>query len=119
MVSPIINKIGAVFIPVRSINNARDWYCDLLGLSADSEEIIAGHLFVIPLEDKNSLVLDSKIFSPSQTKDIPLFHFNTDNIYKAYEFMKEKEITLISDIEHDQWFTIQDPDGNILMVCQT
>lgn len=34
MANPIENKIGAVFISVSNIEQARDWYCDLLGLPA-------------------------------------------------------------------------------------
>ncbi|MEY2196968.1 VOC family protein, partial [Neobacillus sp. BF23-41] len=30
--NPILNQIGTVFIPVRNIEEARNWYCDILGL---------------------------------------------------------------------------------------
>lgn len=33
--SPILNRVGGIFIPVSCIEQARDWYCDILGLPAD------------------------------------------------------------------------------------
>ncbi len=35
--NPFLNQIGTVFIPVRDIEKAREWYCDILGLPADGE----------------------------------------------------------------------------------
>ena len=58
--SPILNQIGTVFIPVRNIEKARDWYCDILGLPADGE-IQFGHLFVIPMNG-TGIVLDSRMY---------------------------------------------------------
>ncbi|MEH7506960.1 VOC family protein, partial [Priestia megaterium] len=26
--NPILNEVGTVFIPVKDIKKARDWYCD-------------------------------------------------------------------------------------------
>ncbi|WP_281361164.1 hypothetical protein [Kroppenstedtia pulmonis] len=43
MSNPIQNKIGAVFLPVRDLEGARDWYCGMLGLEPDGE-IQHGHL---------------------------------------------------------------------------
>jgi predicted enzyme related to lactoylglutathione lyase len=117
MSSPIQRKVGAIFIPVSDIELAREWYSELLGIKADGE-IIGGHLYVIPLEGGSGLVLDSKIYPKRATGKAPLFHFNTDNIEEAYQFMKVKGVNIISDIEHDQYFNFKDFDGNILMVCK-
>lgn len=58
--NPILNQIGTVFIPVRNIEEARNWYCDILGLAAEGE-ILFGHLFIVPMNG-TGIVLDSKIF---------------------------------------------------------
>lgn len=112
----IQNRIGAVFIPVRDIERARDWYCDMLNLPKDGE-VIAGHLYVLPMEGMN-LVLDSKIYSENAVYQAPAFHFNTDDIEKAYQYMKSKSVELVTPIENGHWFNFKDPDGNLLMVCK-
>lgn len=114
--NPIMNQIGTIFIPVRNIEEARDWYCSLLGLPQDGE-ILFGHLYVIPMQGPN-IVLDSKIFSEENIFTTPAFHFNTTDIHEAYEFMKKKNIELLTGIEHNHWFNIKDPDGNHLMICK-
>lgn len=110
------NEIGTVFIPVSNIEGARDWYCDILGLSADGE-IMHGHLYIIPMKG-TGIVLDSKIYSQDNLIKTPLFHLNTDDIERAYEFLKEKGVEITTEIMHSHWFNIKDPDGNHIMVCQ-
>lgn len=116
MNSPILNQIGTVFIPVSNIEQARKWYCDILGLQEDGE-ILFGHIYVIPMNG-TGIVLDSKIFSNDNIIKTPLFHFNTENIEEAYTFMKEKEVELLTEIEHKHYFNFRDPDGNHLMICK-
>ncbi|WP_141433934.1 VOC family protein [Bacillus sp. 03113] len=113
---PILNQIGAVFIPVSNIENARDWYCDLLNLPVD-REIQFGHLYVLLMKG-TGIVLDSKIFSKEKIFRTPMFHFNTENIVEAYEYMKNKDVELLTEIEHNQYFNFKDPDGNHLMICK-
>lgn len=116
MKNPILNQIGTVFIPVSNIEKARDWYCDILGLPADGE-IQFGHIYVIPMNG-TGIVLDSKIFSEDKIIKTPLFHLNTENIEEAYQYMKDKQVDLLTEIEHDHYFNFQDPDGNHLMICK-
>lgn len=116
MNNPILNVVGGIFIPVKDIENARDWYCDILGLPTDGD-IQFGHLYVLPMTGAN-IVLDSKIFSEESTFKVPAFHFNTNDIVTSYEFLKEKGVTLTTDIQHNHYFNFKDPDGNHLMICQ-
>ncbi|WHZ56053.1 VOC family protein [Metabacillus hrfriensis] len=116
MLSPILNKIGTVFIPVSNIEQSRDWYCDILGLQADGD-IQFGHIYVIPLNG-TGIVLDSKIYTEHNIIKTPLFHFNAENIEEAYTFMKKKNIDVITEIEHNHYFNFKDPDGNHLMICK-
>ncbi|WP_400163069.1 VOC family protein [Brevibacillus sp. TJ4] len=113
----ISNQIGAVFVPVRDIERARDWYSAILDLPIEGD-IQFGHLYCIPMESGTQLVLDSKIYREESRRETPLFHFNTDDIDAAYADLKEKDVTILTDIEHGHWFTFQDPDGNVLMVCK-
>lgn len=114
--SPILNQIGTVFIPVSDIAQARDWYCDLLGLPNDGE-ILFGHLYVIPMNG-TGIVLDSQIYSNQAVFQVPAFHLNTNNIEEAYAYMKSKNIQIVTGIEDSQWFNFKDPDGNMLMICK-
>jgi len=114
--NPILNRIGTVFVPVKDIEQARDWYADLLGLPAGGE-ILFGHLHVIPM-DGTRIVLDSKIFSEDRVFEVPPFHLDTQDVEQAYAYMQSKQIELTTGIEHGQWFNFKDPDGNHLMICQ-
>lgn len=116
MDNPILNQIGTVFIPVSNIEKARDWYCDILGVKTDGI-IQFGHLYVLPMEG-TGIVLDSKIYSADRVFKTPAFHFNTNNIEDAFHFMKDKDVDLLTQIEHNHYFNFKDPDGNILMICQ-
>ncbi|WP_433942935.1 VOC family protein [Paenibacillus sp. SN-8-1] len=116
------NRIGSVFIPVRDIEKARDWYCNLLGLSADCE-IIGGHLCALPMEGPG-VILDTmpmwggKEPGGAPSINTPAFMFLTGDIHSSYKFMKDNNITLITSVQDDHWFVIQDPDGNLLMICK-
>ncbi|GAA0379604.1 VOC family protein [Bacillus horti] len=111
----ILNQVGTIFIPVSDIERARDWYCKILQLPID-REILHGHLYVLPMNG-TGIVLDSKIYAEEHVFKAPLFHFNTNNVKEAYEYMKSKDVKLLTEIEHDHWFNFQDPDGNVMMVC--
>ncbi|MGG1517140.1 VOC family protein [Paenibacillus oryzisoli] len=113
---PIQNQIGTVFIPVSNIERSRDWYSDILGVPVEGE-ILFGHLYVLPMKG-TGLVLDSKIYAEDRVFRVPAFHLNTTDIGAAYAFMKEKQVNLITPIEHQHWFNFKDPDGNVLMVCK-
>ncbi|WP_062110608.1 VOC family protein [Bacillus niameyensis] len=116
MENPILKQIGTVFIPVSDIEKARDWYCDILGLKAEGK-IQFGHLYVIPMEG-TGIVLDSKIYSKDKIFRTPAFHLNTKNIEEAFDFMSNKGVKVITEIENNHFFNFKDPDGNILMICE-
>jgi catechol 2,3-dioxygenase-like lactoylglutathione lyase family enzyme len=114
MVAPIQNQIGAVFVPVRNIEAARDWYCRLLGIPAP--DVAFGHICVIPMRDGSGLVLDSKNSKGPHTGK-PIFHFNTDDLSAAHAFAVSLGVAGISPVTDDAFFTFEDPDGNLLMVA--
>jgi len=121
--SPVKNKIGSVFIPVRDIERARDWYCTLLGLSAENCHIMSGHLCPLPMEG-TGIILDTMPGwggqEPGGAPHIttPAFMFLTNDLQASYAYCRQIDVTLVTEIEHDHWFVIQDPDGNKLMVCR-
>ncbi|MFD2673084.1 VOC family protein [Marinicrinis sediminis] len=113
--NPVHNEIGAVFIPVREIEKARDWYSDILNLPIDGE-ILFGHLYVLPMEG-TKIVLDSKISHDDHVYRFPPFHFNASDISEAFAYMSTKQVEMDDEI-NGNWFRFKDPDGNVLMVCE-
>ncbi|QGH33712.1 VOC family protein [Gracilibacillus salitolerans] len=114
--NPLNNKITAVFIPVKNIEKARDWYCDLLD-KEPHDDFPGGHLYVIELDGLN-VVLDSKIYREETILKTPAFHFDTDNIEESYQYMESKGVELLSDIQFGHFFNFKDLDGNHMMVCE-
>lgn len=113
--NPLQTKIHGVFIPVSHIEHAKNWYCDLLGLS-NQAPLYNEHLFVIQMSGVN-LILDSKIYSDELVYKVPAFQIKTEDIEAAYNYMKQKNVKLLTEIENGHWFNFEDLDGNMLMVC--
>ncbi|SER19415.1 hypothetical protein SAMN04487944_101586 [Gracilibacillus ureilyticus] len=109
-------KVSGIFIPVKDLKKARDWYCNLLDLEP-TDDFPGGHLYVLQLDGIN-IVLDSKIYRENTIYQTPPFHFNTDNVEEAYETMKNNGVELTTEIEFGHFFNFKDPDGNHLMVCE-
>ncbi|WP_188455929.1 VOC family protein [Virgibacillus oceani] len=120
MNSPIKNKINTIFIPVKDIEKAKEWYSKMLGL--EDGEVIFDHLFAVDMHG-TGMVLDTM---PKWRNDngglavlnVPAIQFGTDDINASYQFMKDNGVELVTEIKHNQWFVFKDPDGNMLMVCQ-
>lgn len=117
--SPIENRIGQVFIPVRDIDRSARWYTTLLGLPEGS----ATHgqtIYDLPTTGETRLALDANRadFDPSGP---PRFFFWTRDMAATVAFLKELEVTFDSDVEDIgsvMFVQFRDPDGNRLMVCQ-
>ncbi|MBN8942295.1 MAG: VOC family protein [Rhizobiales bacterium] len=111
------SQIGAVFVPVRDIDQARHWYAGLLGV-ADVPPTRHGHLAVFPMAgDGPDLVLDSRIFERPSVRDAPLFHFIADDIDAAHAHVIGLGAEIVRPVQSGHWFTFRDPDGNVLMAC--
>lgn len=122
--SPVRLNIGGVFVIVKHMPRAVKWYREMLGLPEDDEYMQTATpdmetIYSIPL-GKTNLILDSihrDILTPSSNH---LFMFDTDNIDETYEFMKQKGIKIVSEIEGDQdvrFFEVLDSEGNKIMFC--
>ncbi|WP_077622936.1 VOC family protein [Sediminibacillus massiliensis] len=120
MQSPIKNKVNLVFIPVSDIVKAKEWYTRILGIKEG--EFFFDHLFAAEMEG-TGMILDTM---PAWRDDngvlprlnVPSIQFATDDIQASYQFMKENDVELVTEILHDQFFVFRDPDGNMLMVCE-
>ncbi|WP_410770349.1 VOC family protein [Fontibacillus sp. BL9] len=121
--SPVKNKIGSVFVPVRDIEKSRAWYCKILGLKEEACEIAFGHLCRLPMEGAG-IMLDTMprwggdLPGGAPSIETPAFMLLTGDLKGSFEYMKALGVEFVTDIEHDQWFVIKDPDGNKLMICR-
>ncbi|QHW35194.1 VOC family protein [Paenibacillus rhizovicinus] len=122
-VSPVKNKVGSYFVPVRDIEKSRSWYCRVLALDENSCEIIGGHLCPLPMEG-TGLILDTMPMwggeEPGGAPSIstPAFMLLTADLQGSLDYMKQLGVELVTEIMHDHWFVVKDPDGNKLMICR-
>jgi catechol 2,3-dioxygenase-like lactoylglutathione lyase family enzyme len=117
--SPIENRIGQVFIPVRDMHRAIDWYCKILGLPTGQ----ASHgdtIYDLQTQGETGLALDAN--KPDfDTSGPPRFFFWTEDIRACLDFLQQYDVPIegqIEDIGHVSFLQFCDPDGNPLMVCQ-
>ena len=45
-------------------------------------------------------------------------HPLTEDLEGSLAYMKKLGVELVTEIEHNQWFVVKDPDGNKLMICR-
>ncbi|MCJ7841402.1 VOC family protein [Lederbergia sp. NSJ-179] len=118
----IRNQMNGVFVHVTNLKASATWYCDLLGLQVD-EDKIESPVFNVPVVGTTSLTLDDHAFDPDFQHHVslsPIFNFFAPDIEEAYNFVKDKGINIVREIERvgdTAWFNIQDPDGNVVMIC--
>ncbi|WP_248258188.1 VOC family protein [Georgenia sp. EYE_87] len=117
--SPIENRIGQVFIPVRDIVRSARWYSRLLGLP-ESDPSHGGTIYDLPTTGETRLALDANRpeFDPAGP---PRFFFWTTDMAATVAFLRDLGVTLDSDIEDIgsvRLVQFRDPDNNPLMVCQ-
>ncbi|MFC3040794.1 VOC family protein [Virgibacillus xinjiangensis] len=119
---PIKNQMNGVFVHVTNLKESAKWYTDLLGLDIDLDQVTSP-VFNIPITGTTSLTLDDHTFAPAFTHSPsanPIFNLYAPTIEEAYEYIKDKGIDIVREIEwagDTAWFNIKDPDGNVVMIC--
>ncbi|WP_409294668.1 VOC family protein [Peribacillus sp. SCS-26] len=121
MKSPVQNKMNTVFIHVTDLKKSALWYGRLLGQEVD-EDRVSHPVYNLEIDGPVGLTLDAgpkpgKAASPAP---YPLFNFHTNDIKKSFDYVQSLNIECDSGIvEFDDFsfFTVKDPDGNIIMVC--
>lgn len=120
--SPLASSVNNVFIHVSDLVRSAEWYSSLLGLSFSKEDV-ASPVYNIPVTSVTGLTLDDHTFDPGFTlkpSNHVLFNFFVDDIDEAYNFIQNKGITIVREIERIgdfAYFNFQDLDGNVLMIC--
>lgn len=113
---PVRNQIGGVFLPVADATLARDWYSRLLSLPADSP-VHFGHLCCPPM-DGAALMLDTMPYWRERGEAPPRLALKATDLQAAYEHCQSCGIRLVTGIEHEHWFVVEDPDGNRIMIMR-
>lgn len=114
--------MNGVFVHVTNLKVAVKWYSDLLGQDVDIENVVSP-VYNIPLVGTTSLTLDDHSFDPDFQHHIspsPIFNLYAPNIEEAYQYIKDKDIEIVREIERvddTAWFNIKDPFGNVVMIC--
>ncbi|GAA1883284.1 VOC family protein [Lapillicoccus jejuensis] len=117
--SPIHRHVGQVFIPVRDLHRAAQWYGDLLSIDpgpASHDDTILD----LPVQDGPGLALDAT--RPEFTADgPPRFFFWADDLEAVVDHLQRMGTRVTSDvldIGSVSLVQFEDPDGNALMVCR-
>ncbi|MFA1822333.1 VOC family protein [Virgibacillus oceani] len=114
--SPVRQSIGGVFVK---------WYREILGLTEDDEFMQTATpdmktIYSIPL-GKTSLILDSIHRDKLMPSANHLFMFDSDNIEETYEFLKQKHVHILTEIEGGEdvkFFEVLDSEGNKILFCE-
>lgn len=117
--SPLSNRVGQVFVPVRDLPAAASWYSALLGLplAAPSHE---DRIYDLPAAGETRLALDAH--DPGFTADgPPRFFWWADDLTAVREHLDRLGVPVvgqITDIGSVAFLQFRDPDGNLLMACE-
>jgi predicted enzyme related to lactoylglutathione lyase len=120
--SPIVNQINTVFVHVSNLKESVRWYSELLGQEYDLNEV-SDPVYNMKINHFTGLTLDAGpagIRKQLKPLDEPLFNFHTVDIDKAFSFVKEIGVELAEGIVRFgdfSFFTVKDPDGNVVMIC--
>jgi predicted enzyme related to lactoylglutathione lyase len=125
MPNPISSQLASVFIHVRDLPRARDFYSLLLEIPYDPKNAFGDTIYVIPLANGTDLVLDANN-SQQIAPDNPFtLHatcmFPTEDMDAAYAWLQAQGTEIVTEIFRDpavSFFNFKDPDGNIQMICQ-
>jgi hypothetical protein len=117
--SPIVSRIGQVFIPVGDLAYSAEWYDRILGV----ENRRFGHgdlLYNVPIHGETKLTLDAHKLVTSNSAQ-PICFFWTEDIVATKKFLIENEVDVVEDIQNDgslDFHVFRDPDDNLLMDCE-
>lgn len=118
---PMISSIGGALLHVENLEKMTVWYGKLLNMDVrpfDSRM----PFYSFDMKNQVNLTLDDHRNMKSQTNH-PIFQVKTRDIEKAYQFIQDRGIPIILDLQHPHeglaYFNIEDPDRNAIMVCQS
>ncbi|WP_219837087.1 VOC family protein [Paenibacillus sp. R14(2021)] len=117
--SPILPRIGAVFIDVKDMTAMSSWYADLLGIPADAYHA-EGEVIALPSTKGGGILLDANRHLQGNDFTIP-FMFVTEDLEASLVYAKVNGFELFGEPQYYgpvSFFVLKDPDGNLVMVCR-
>lgn len=115
--SPIVNQISAIFINVTDMNRAIRFHSEVLALPYEEvgpDQTIYG----LQTAGGSSLLLDVNRHRQGDSYHT-LFMFATRDVDASKAYLEANGVPVFTDIERYgeiQFFTVQDPDGNVIMI---
>lgn len=122
MTSPVKNQINTVFIHVENLEKSVEWYTRLLDQKFEPSEI-SRPVYNLKINHHTGLTLDAGPEGEKkevQASTYPLFNLHTDRIEDAYKYVVELNYEIASEIvqfDDFAYFTVLDPDKNVVMIC--
>ena len=119
MSSPIQRVVGQVFIPVRDMSAAIEWYAALLGFEPGTATH-DGTIYDIPSDGETRIALDANRVD-FDSSGPPRFFLWTQDIESTVRHLQDLGVKITSDvvdIGSVSFVQFEDPDANPLMVCQ-
>lgn len=122
MNSPISNRINTIFVHGSDLKRSVKWYSELIGQEVNLGEV-SNPVHNLKIDHHTGLTLDAG--PEGETKAIhpsgyPLFNFHTEDIHRAYKYVSGLGYKIESDIvsfDDFSFFTVEDLDGNVVMIC--
>lgn len=117
--SPILPRIGGVFVDVEDMRTTAGWYTELLGLPLD-EENAARSIYSVPVTRGAALLLDQNRYL-NQDSFTQLFYFETEDFEAALTYVRSNGFELVGEPNHFEdlsEFVLLDPDGNRIVIAQ-
>ena len=121
MSSPLSTRVGQVFIPVRDMPSAVDWYSRLFGFDVEAGQLGHGDtIFDIPTDAPPYLCLDAN--QPDFVASGPArCFFLSDDLEATLVHLGAIGAADVSGVEDSgslRFVNFRDPDGNLLMAAQ-
>ena len=117
MPSPVL-RVDTLFIPVKDLGSALEWYSGTLGLTINWRNDEGGYACI---DGGNVPITLAQM--PQDKEFVPFVNapcnFFTEDVEAAHEQLKDMgvEVSEIDKLYEVQWFWFTDPDGNRLEVC--
>jgi predicted enzyme related to lactoylglutathione lyase len=118
--SPILNRIGGIFLNVTDMNRAIRFHSQVLALPY--HEVGPGQensIYGLQMKSGSGVLLDDNRFRHGEDYET-LFMFDTRDVDASKAYLESHGVPVFADMErHGEmaFFTLKDPDGNVVMIC--
>jgi predicted enzyme related to lactoylglutathione lyase len=119
--SPILNRFGGIFLNVTEMNRAIRYHSEVLDVPYREVGTGPEHsIYVMPMKSGAGVMLDDNRFRHGDDYET-LFMLLTTDVDAAKAYLESQGVPVFTDIERHgpdiQFFTVKDPDGNVIMIC--